>query len=351
MIGCGQMGGAHARAYARIPEFEIVALVNRGEARREALSAELGGVPHFATVEEAIAASRPDAAAICTFTETHAPLARICLEAGLHVFLEKPIAPTVAEAEEVVRLAREKGKALVIGYILRHHPTWERFIELARTKGKPLVMRMNLNQQSDGAMWLTHKGILNSTSPLVDVGVHYVDVMCQMTRSRPVSVHAVGARLTEEITPGMINYGQLQVRFEDGSIGWFESGFGPMISQTAFFVKDVFGPGGSVSLLGAREDGAEAGSASDRESHTGSAGIRVHFSDLNPDGTFARQDEWVKTEGEPDHLELCEREQRYFLRAIRESLDLGDHWQDAVNSLRVTLAAEESVRTGQVVRL
>src|SRR5690606_3364949 len=144
-------------------------------------------------------------------------------EAGLHVFLEKPIAPTVAEAEEVVRLAREEGKALVIGYILRHHPTWERFIELARTKGKPLVMRMNLNQQSDGAMWLTHKGILNSTSPLVDVGVHYVDVMCQMTRSRPVSVHAVGARLTEEITPGMINYGQLQVRFEDGSIGWFES--------------------------------------------------------------------------------------------------------------------------------
>ena len=56
-------------------------------------------------------------------------------------------------------------------------------------------------------------------------------------------------RLTNEIAEDMYNYGHLQVVFEDGSIGWYESGWGPMISETAFFVKDVFGPKGSVSIV------------------------------------------------------------------------------------------------------
>ena len=54
---------------------------------------------------------------------------------------------------------------------------------------------------------------------------------------------------------------------------------------------------------------------------------------------------------EPDHQELCNREQRYFLRAIHEDLDLTNHLQDAVNSLRIAFACDESVRTGEVVRL
>ena len=62
---------------------------------------------------------------------------------------------------------------------------WQKFTELVRTLGKPLVMRMNLNQQSSGANWATHKNLLASTSPIVDCGVHYVDVMCRMTGARP----------------------------------------------------------------------------------------------------------------------------------------------------------------------
>ena len=54
----------------------------------------------------------------------------------------------VANAERVVATARRTGRKLVVGYILRHHPSWIRFIELARELGTPLVFRMNLNQQS-----------------------------------------------------------------------------------------------------------------------------------------------------------------------------------------------------------
>jgi hypothetical protein len=59
----------------------------------------------------------------------------------------------------------------------------------------------------------------------------------------------------------------------------------------------------------------------------------------------------INTSDEPDHQELCNREQAYFLRAIREDLDLHDHLCDAINSLRIVLAADRSVRTGTVVHL
>ena len=117
-------------------------------------------------------------------------------------------------------------------------------------------MRMNLNQQSSGSFWGVHKALMRSTSPIVDCGVHYVDVMCQVTRAKPVAVHAVGARLTDEISPTMVNYGHLHLAFDDGSVGWYEAGWGPMISEAAFFVKDMIGPKGCVSIV-AKEKAAQ----------------------------------------------------------------------------------------------
>jgi predicted dehydrogenase len=350
VAGCGNMGASHARAYHRMSEFEIVGLVSRGPASRERLSAELGGLPEFSDYYAALAATRPDAVSINTYPETHGPYARAALDAGCHVFCEKPLAGTVEEAQSIVDAARARGRKLVIGYILRVHPAWVRFIELARTLGKPLVMRMNLNQQSRGTAWQSHRNLMESMSPIVDCGVHYVDVMCQMTGARPVRVSAIGARLTEDVKAGMYNYGQLQVTFDDGSVGWYEAGWGPMISEVAFFVKDVIGPGGCVSIVKDPNDTAAAAS-DDIDSHTKTNSIRLHHAELTPEGEFARPDEYINTEDEPDHQGLCDREQALFLRAIREDLDLSAHMHDAVNSLRIVLAADESVRTGQVVSL
>src|SRR5262249_32238326 len=158
---------------------------------------------------------------INTLPDTHAAFAIRAMDAGAHVFVEKPIAATAADAERVVRTARDTRRKLVVGYILRHHPSWIRFVELARTLGAPLVFRMNLNQQSSGAAWDAHKRLMESVSPIVDCGVHYVDVWCQIARAAPRRVHAVGARLTGEIEAGMYNYGHLQVAFDDGSVGWY----------------------------------------------------------------------------------------------------------------------------------
>ena len=349
VVGCGHMGTSHAKAYHALPGFEIVGVVSRGEkSRRALLDALAADYPQFDDFATALAATRPDAVSINTYPDTHADYALRSFAAGCHVFLEKPVAVTVAEAEAVVRAACQARRKLVVGYILRVHPTWARFIATARTLGAPLVMRMNLNQQSSGEQWRTHKALLESMSPIVDCGVHYVDVMCQMTRCPPVRVSAIGARLTEDLRPGMYNYGQLQVTFADGSVGWYEAGWGPMMSATAYFVKDVIGPRGSVSIAGVRE--SDSGS-DDVESHTRAALLRVHHAELRPDGSFSRSDDLLDCSGEPDHDGLCRLEQEFFLAAIVNDRDLGEHMDDAVTSLRIVLAADEAFRSGRTIEL
>ncbi len=349
VVGCGNMGASHAIAYHTTEGFQICGIVSTGKSK-ETLNAKLGG-GHvlFSDYYEALEKTRPDAVCISTYPDTHESFAIKAFEKGCHVFIEKPVADSVAGAERVVAAAIKANKKLVVGYILRHHPSWEKFIELSRQLGKPLVMRMNLNQQSHGIMWDVHRSLMKSLSPIVDCGVHYIDVMCQMTRSKPTQVSAIGARLTEDIPAGNYNYGQLQIRFEDGSVGWYEAGWGPMISETAFFVKDVIGPKGCVSIVA--KDAGSKGHSDSVESHTKTESLRFHHADINAKNEFIKEDEWINLKDEPDHQELCTREQRYFLKAIQENIDLGDHMQDAVNSLRIAFACDESVRTGQVVLL
>lgn len=349
VVGCGNMGSSHAMAYHTIDEFEICGLVSKGKSK-QILNTKLGNIyALFDDFDEAIKATRPDAVCISTYPDTHELFAIKAFEHGCHVFIEKPLADSVEGAERVATAAKKSNKKLVVGYILRHHPSWQRFIELTGELGKPLVMRMNLNQQSDGSMWVLHRNLMKSLSPIVDCGVHYIDVMCQMTRSKPVQVYAIGARLTEDIPAGNYNYGQLQIRFEDGSVGWYEAGWGPMISETAFFVKDVFGPKGSVSIV-AKEAGG-VGKSSSIEAHTKTESLRVHYADLDDDEKFLKEDKWINLEDEPGHQELCSREQMYFLKSIIEDIDLGAHADDAINSLRIAFACDESVRTGKVISL
>jgi len=350
VAGLGTMGTSHARAYQAIDEFELVGLCTLDAAGRRDLDREFGGIPRFDGFSEALAALKPDAVAIATYTEHHAPMALEALEAGAHVFCEKPLADTLGAAEKVVAAARAARRALLVGYILRVHPSWTRFVEIGRSLGKPLVMRMNLNQQSSGSFWQVHKNLMKSTSPIVDCGVHYVDVMCQVTRAKPVLVHAVGARLTEEIAPTMVNYGHLHIVFDDGSVGWYEAGWGPMMSETAFFVKDMIGPKGCVSIVATEAAGPSVRSY-DHDAHARTNALRIHRSALDAEGRFVTPDAIESTEDEPGHQELCEREQRLFLKAIRGEVDLADHWIDAINSLRIVFAADESIRTGQAVRL
>ena len=335
VAGLGNMGRSHALAYHNDPAFEIIGLVNRSKVD---LPAELQGYPLLTDYAAALAALKPDLVCVATYSDSHADYACAAMAAGADVFVEKPLATTVADARRVQAMAVASGRKVVVGYILRHHPSWIRLIAEARALGGPYVFRLNLNQQSSGPTWEVHKALMQTTPPIVDCGVHYVDVMCQITDAQPVEVRGMGLRLSHEIAPDMYNYGHFQVIFADGSLGWYEAGWGPMMSDTAFFVKDVVSPNGAVSIRM-----SESARSDDIDTHTKTSLLRVH--------KVATGDTDISMADEPGHQELCDREAAYVARAITENLDLTRHMNDAVQSLAICLAADESVRSGQPVKL
>ncbi len=336
VVGLGNMGLSHALAYYNNPAFKIVALVNRSKVD---LPEELLSYPFYEDFYTALSELKPDLVCIATYTDSHAEYAMAAMDNGAHVFVEKPLANNIDDARKLVDKARQSGLKLVVGYILRVHPSWRRLIEEARALGGPYIFRLNLNQQSSGEQWEVHKQLMRSTSPIVDCGVHYVDVMCQITDATPTQVRGMGVRLSKEISSDMYNYGHFQILFDDGSIGWYEAGWGPMISESAHFVKDIMSPNGAVSIV----SGENSGDSSDIESHTRVGKLLIHH--------VQGKDRIITLSDEPGHQQLCNLEADLVADAIMNDRNLNRHMRDALMSLNVCLAADESVRTRQPVTL
>ena len=245
---------------------------------------------------EALARLKPDLVCIATYSDSHADYAVAAMEAGADVFVEKPLATTVADARRVVEAAQRAGRKVVVGYILRHHPVLDAADRGGARAGRALCVPAEPEPaKSAGPTWEVHKALMQTTPPIVDCGVHYVDVMCQITDAKPVEVRGMGLRLSNEIAPDMYNYGHFQVLFDDGSLGWYEAGWGPMMADTAFFVKDVVSPNGAVSIRM-----PESARSDDIDTHTKTSLLRVH--------KVASGDTDISMADEPGHQELCDRE-------------------------------------------
>ena len=117
VVGCGNMGTSHARAYNKLDGFKIMGLVSRNPESRNRLSNELGGLPTFSDFNDALKITKPDVVSISTYPETHAEYIRKALYANAHVFVEKPLATTVGEARELANLAKKQNLKMVVGYI------------------------------------------------------------------------------------------------------------------------------------------------------------------------------------------------------------------------------------------
>ncbi len=135
VAGLGNMGLSHAKAYAANPGFDIVGLVNRSPVALPDSLKDQAILPSF---EDALRELKPQLCSINTYSDSHADFAVMAMEAGAHVFVEKPLATTVADAERVVDCAQASGRKLVVGYILRHHPSWVRLIDEARDWAAPM---------------------------------------------------------------------------------------------------------------------------------------------------------------------------------------------------------------------
>ncbi len=315
VVGVGRMGFAHARACASLPGNEVVGLVARDFSRWQNVTSHFADAPLYNDFKEALHFTKPDAVIISSYTDTHAVHATQAMEGGAHVFVEKPLALNKREAGYTIACARKTGKKLFVGYILRHHPMWQQFITSARSLGPPYRATITSNQHSNGDEWQLHKNILNAgLSPLVDCGIHYADVMAQITDAPIVDIRAEGRKTDPDMV--VENDANMLISYADGSTLYFESGFGPTIDPHDVPVRKVIGEGGVTQVI-----------------------------DVAPDKTtLIHNDE--RFECGPDiQDQAILAQQKTFFNAIKQDINLEQHWQEVAMSLAVVLTAEEEMKT------
>lgn len=137
LVGAGKMGHQHARAMQRVPELgRLVAAVDPSPDARRVVEQVFPGTRAYATLDELLAAGGVDVVHVCTAPDTHAAVAERAIEAGCHVYVEKPFVPTVDEARRLLAKAAERGLKVCAGHQLLHEPPARRLRELLPALGR-----------------------------------------------------------------------------------------------------------------------------------------------------------------------------------------------------------------------
>ncbi|MGQ0810830.1 MAG: Gfo/Idh/MocA family oxidoreductase [Nitrospiraceae bacterium] len=122
LIGAGRHAQHHARAILRCPDVELVAVADPSDTATAAMRRIVPGIKSFGTPEELLAGERPDVVHICTPPASHASLARLALKAGSHIYVEKPFAERVDDAQQILDDAGAKGLLVCAGHQLLYEP-------------------------------------------------------------------------------------------------------------------------------------------------------------------------------------------------------------------------------------
>jgi predicted dehydrogenase len=200
VIGAGRLGGFHAQKLARMANVELVGVVDPLAANRDRLAAELHTTP-FASHLPLL--GHIDAAVIASPTLQHHQLAVDLLEAGTHLLIEKPICTTVAEADELVELARRQQLVLQVGHVERFNPALTaatphaqnpKFIEAVRASG------------------FTFRSM--DVGVVLDLMIHDIDVVLSLVRSPLRSVDALGV----SVLGGHEDVAHARLEFQSGCV-------------------------------------------------------------------------------------------------------------------------------------
>ena len=348
VIGTGGISKNHMEAYTKNPDVELYALCDLNRERVEE-KAKRFGVPleRTYTDKDEMLKAHPDLdmVSVCTWNSAHAECTIAALKAGVNVLCEKPMAMNAEEAEEMLKVAKESGKLLMIGFVRRHGNDCKLVKEYIDNDyfgdiyyAKTTYIRRNGNPGG----WFGDKS-RSGGGPLIDLGVHVIDFV-RYLKGNPKAVSAYGATFQKlfnrpDIRDDQKDYNAQGVeendicdvedlataliRFEDGSV---------LSVEASFSLNGK--PKGEIELFGTK-----AGAKIDPEVHI--------FSELN--GHLVDIDFDMKTA--LSFGGLFENEINHYIDCVKNGTKCIAPAEDGVALMKILDAVYESARTGHEVTI
>jgi UDP-N-acetylglucosamine 3-dehydrogenase len=325
VIGVGWFGEIHCNTLAGLPNVTIRAIADRDETRLAEVAKTYGVAAVHTAYADLLNDPAIDAVHIVTRWDTHAEIAIAALEAGKHVLLEKPMAPTLEECAAICAAARRAKGNLMVGHVCRFNP---RFIAAKREIAAGKIGRVvSLNARRNvPAAWA--EGALDKVNPISDTGIHDTDLMLWLADARVVSAYAQTVRIRDFVYPEILH---IMYRFETGATAIYESAWA--MPDSAPFVIDermaIIGDAGFVHV----QDTAPNLGVCTKDGYAG------------PDTTY-----WPSLNGTTGGA--LRDEVMYFIQCIAEGrAPTVITPEQSMEAMRTVLAAEESAASGAIVRL
>ncbi len=325
VIGLGWFGEIHCEAIIGVPNLELAALCTRTESRLGELARKFNVKKTYTDYCKLLADPDIDAVSIVTMWDQHTDPAIASLDAGKHVFLEKPMASTVADCRKIIAAAQKSKGILQIGHICRFNPRY-RAAKQAIAEGRIGKVVSLASRRNIPAAWTPT--ILDKIGPIVGDAIHDTDLMLWFTEDKVVSAYAQTVDVRGLKHPDI---GQTMYRFSGGATATLETVW-CMPDKTPYDIDERMNITGTEGFIQIQDTFPNLGIADKSKFHS-------------PDTTY-----WPMFEGARGgalHAELA-----YFANCAlgNRKPEIGTP-EDAMAALEATLAAEESARTGKVIRI
>ena len=183
VIGTGHLGRHHARIYSEMEGVRLVGVADIDAARAREIAAAFGG---DALTDFTELIDRVDAVSVAVPTDQHVAVGSRCLDAGVHVLVEKPIAPSLEGADVLIEAADKNGRVLQVGHVERFNPVVQAACDVATRPQFFEVHRLNT---------FSFRGL--DVDVVLDLMIHDIDIILSLVRSPVAEVRAVPATLDE----------------------------------------------------------------------------------------------------------------------------------------------------------
>ncbi len=240
VVGAGAFGRNHARVYRQLEEagggVRLAAIVDPLPARAAAVAAEFGGAASFGSIEELVASGVTRAASVAVPTIHHLAVGRALMQAGLDVLIEKPLAATLGEADELIAIAKRTGTIAQVGHLERFNPAVQATLPLLSTPMFFEVHRLSV---------FTPRSL--DVDVVLDLMIHDLDVVLCFVRSPVKEVRAVGLPI---LSP-RVDIANVRLEFESGCVANFTAS---RVSTERIRKLRFFQPRQYISLDYGRQD-------------------------------------------------------------------------------------------------
>jgi predicted dehydrogenase len=322
VIGVGAFGRNHARVYRQLQQagsVRLVGVVDPDTTRADAIAREFD-CKAFGSVEQMLTThSEVQAASVAVPTVLHVEVARTLMEAGVDVLIEKPVAATLAEADELLRVALDHKRVAQVGHLERFNPAVRATLPLIN---RPMFFEVHrLSVFSPRAL---------DVDVVLDLMIHDLDVVLTFVKSGVKEIRAVGL----PILSGKVDIANVRVEFESGCVANFTAS---RVSTERVRKLRFFQPGQYISIDYGRQDVLvfSVGGASDAHSFAKDANEWGTRPSMNPQISMSKP---AITAEEPLLAEITA-----FLQAVRERSRPVVSLKDGMRALELGLAILEEI--------